>query len=113
VVRGHVRLTAGTELSPIREVHIINYADKRVRHDTVVPLEDRFVDLVERYGHTPERRARLEKMKQTAQQLERNIFSRIDETPEDLHGGSAGPERAVPLRSSTRIGSKDQRPQKG
>ena len=84
VVRGHVQLSAGDDLETLREVHIINYADKRVRHDTVVSLEERFVDLVERYGRTPERRIRLEQMRRKALELEQHIFRRIDSTPDDL-----------------------------
>ncbi len=33
---------------------LITYADKRVRHDQVVPLEERFADLTRRYGKTEE-----------------------------------------------------------
>jgi hypothetical protein len=84
VIRGHVRLEAGDKLDPLREVHIINYADKRVRHDKVVSLEERFVDLMERYGLTSERRLRLERMRKTALELERMIFRRIDTTPDVL-----------------------------
>ncbi len=84
VVRGHVRLSAGNSLDPLREVHIVNYADKRVRHDTVVSLEERFIDLMNRYGKTPERRLLLEQMRETALDLEEKIFHRIGLTPEDL-----------------------------
>ncbi len=89
VVRGHVRLTGDGEPGPLREVHIINYADKRVRHDTVVSLEERFVDLMDRYGRTAERRLRLEQMKQTARRLEQRIFRRIAPDPDDLQAFNA------------------------
>ena len=89
VVRGHVRLTGDEDPGPLREVHIINYADKRVRHDTVVSLEERFVDLMDRYGRTPERRLRLEQMKQTARRLEQRIFRRIAPAPDDLRAFNA------------------------
>jgi putative nucleotidyltransferase with HDIG domain len=84
VVRGHVELSAEEGLDPLREVHIINYADKRVQHDKVVSLEQRFVDLMDRYGKTPERRAMLTRMRETALELEQHIFRRIDPSPEDL-----------------------------
>ncbi len=84
VVRGHVRLPAGYSLQPLREVHIINYADKRVRHDTVVSLEERFIDLMDRYGKTPEQRLRLGQLREKTLELEQHIFRRIDSTPEDL-----------------------------
>ena len=84
VVRGHVRLPEGDTLAPLREVHIINYADKRVRHDTVVSLEERFIDLIDRYGTTPERRFLIEQMGEDTRELERSIFRRIDPSPDDL-----------------------------
>jgi uncharacterized protein len=89
VVRAHVRLSDADTLDPLREVHIINYADKRVRHDTVVSLEERFIDLLERYGGTPERRVRIEQMREATLELEGNIFRRIDSTPDDLEAFNA------------------------
>jgi len=89
VVRGHVRLPDGDTLTPPREIHIINYADKRVRHDTVVSLEERFIDLLERYGVTPERRVRIEQMREATQELEENLFRRIDFAPDDLQAFNA------------------------
>jgi hypothetical protein len=84
VVRGHVRLPDREALAPLREVHIINYADKRVRHDTVVSLEERFIDLIERYGMTAERRLLIEQMREATLDLEGDIFRRIDYAPDDL-----------------------------
>ena len=78
-----------TRSPPPREVHIINYADKRVRHDTVVSLEERFIDLVERYGSSPERRVRIGQMREATLELEGNIFRRIDSTPDDLQAFNA------------------------
>jgi len=106
VVRGHVRLAEGDTTHPLREVHILNYADKRVRHDSVVSLDDRFVDLVERYGQTPERRLRLEHMKQTALMLEQNIFRQIDFKPDDLQAFNALPPfdlKTLPPQLSTAV----------
>ncbi len=82
---------SGTETrsTPLREVHIINYADKRVRHDTVVSLEERFIDFVERYGVTPEQRVRIEQMREATLDLEGNIFRRIGSTPDDLQAFNA------------------------
>lgn len=89
VVRGHVRLPEGDILAPLSEVHIINYADKRVRHDTVVSLEERFIDLVDRYGTTPERRVLIEQMREATLELEGKIFRRIDFAPDDLEAFNA------------------------
>ncbi len=84
VVRGHVQIKEGDDLGSISEVHIINYADKRVRHETVVSLEERFVDLMDRYGKTSEVRIRLGRMREKAFEIEENLFRRIDLTPDDL-----------------------------
>jgi uncharacterized protein len=41
----------GSEIADtIDEAAVVNYADKRVQHDRIVPLRDRFEDLVARYG---------------------------------------------------------------
>ncbi len=37
----------------------IIYADKRVMHDRVVTAQERYADLVERYGHTEDAKARI------------------------------------------------------
>ncbi len=84
VVRGHVRLADREDLLRLGEVHVVNYADKRVRHDQVVSLEERFEDLVMRYGLTPARRVRLRWMKEAALRLERRLFVPLPLVPEDL-----------------------------
>ena len=48
----------------------IIYADKRVMHDSVVPLDERFEDLVVRYGRTDRIVANIMKAKVLAQQIE-------------------------------------------
>lgn len=45
------------EADPLRLPLLVSYADKRVRHDQVVSLEERFDDLLNRYGDTEEHRA--------------------------------------------------------
>jgi len=53
IVREHVWLSHDpAESWPLREVEIVNYADKRVLHDLVVTLGQRFADLRRRYGRT-------------------------------------------------------------
>jgi putative nucleotidyltransferase with HDIG domain len=46
------------------------YADKRVRHDTLVSIESRFVDLNDRYGATDFIRERIECTRAQAMELE-------------------------------------------
>lgn len=83
IVGRHV--DSGPEIAnTIDEAAVVNYSDKRVQHDKVVPLEERLKDLVARYGKTPERSARLQEMTRNIRRLEREIFSRISLSPEDL-----------------------------
>jgi putative nucleotidyltransferase with HDIG domain len=63
---------------------VVHYADKRVLHDKVVSLSERFEDLINRYGVTPHARARLEHLKEQSYYLEEKIFSRIDFIPDDF-----------------------------
>ncbi len=89
IVGAHVTFEAGDASLPISETDIVNYADKRVMHVEVVSLEARFVDLVARYGKTPEARQRLETMKQGVFQLEERIFEGLDYTPSRLEAFNA------------------------
>jgi HD superfamily phosphodiesterase len=50
VVAQHIRLPKEGDPSSVSEEEIVNYADKRVMHDRIVSLEERFSDLKERYG---------------------------------------------------------------
>jgi putative nucleotidyltransferase with HDIG domain len=83
IVGSHV--DSGSEIvNTIDEATVVNYSDKRVRHDRIVPLGDRLRDLVARYGGTREKRARLREMAKNIERLEREIFSRISTSPDDL-----------------------------
>ncbi len=64
---------------------VVHYADKRVLHDAVVSLPERFEDLVYRYGKTPDACCRLKILEDQSFRIEEKIFSRIDIIPEDLH----------------------------
>lgn len=54
VVREHVALTDFHPEGKLEEREIVNYADKRVMHDSVVSLAERMRDLLLRYGATEE-----------------------------------------------------------
>jgi uncharacterized protein len=85
VVREHVHLDVTiTDPRPLREAEIVNYADKRVLHETVVTLEERFADLKVRYGRTPEALARIQVTKVKARALEDRLFAPLRLTPLDL-----------------------------
>lgn len=70
----------------------IIYADKRVRHDKCVTLEQRFDDLIVRYGKTEEIRANIRKSLQQAEQIEAALSR---ELKWDLHENSFDSGRLV------------------
>ena len=85
IVRQHVVLDDGHPPDRITEAHLVHYADKRVRHTEIVSLAERFVDLRERYGKTPQHQLWLEKLEQQSLRLEEEIFRKIPITPESLN----------------------------
>jgi uncharacterized protein len=84
VVREHVRLEKMVDPRPLREAEVVNYADKRVLHDRVVSLADRFADLQVRYGRSPEARARIAAMEIKTRTLEEKLFAPLILNPLDL-----------------------------
>ena len=54
---------------------IVQYADKRVMHDAFVTIEERFADLMERYGTTERGRWFIERSHREAELLERHFPS--------------------------------------
>lgn len=53
------------------------YADKRVKHDRIVTLEERFADLMQRYGVNEAARQHLARMREQGQFLERAFSERL------------------------------------
>lgn len=84
VVAEHVRLEETSDLRPLREAEVVNYADKRVLHNRVVTLAERFTDLQVRYGRTPAAQARIAAMEVRTQALEEKLFAPLDVSPLDL-----------------------------
>jgi uncharacterized protein len=85
VVREHIHLHHDiSDTRPLREAELVNYADKRVLHETVVTLEERFADLKVRYGRTPEALARIQVTEVKARVLEDRLFAPLRLTPLDL-----------------------------
>ncbi|MGB7911902.1 MAG: HD domain-containing protein [Desulfobaccales bacterium] len=86
VVLEHVRLAEDLveDPRPLREAEVVNYADKRVLHNQVVSLADRFADLKERYGRTPEALVRINTMEVKSQAVEEKLFASLPYNPADL-----------------------------
>jgi putative nucleotidyltransferase with HDIG domain len=68
----------------VREEHVLNYSDKRVVHDQVVSLHERFEYLARTYGTSPRALEALEQMKEHAFGMEARIFALLDFGPEDV-----------------------------
>jgi uncharacterized protein len=85
VVVQHVILR--TDVSDgIKEEHVVYYADKRVVHDYIVSVEERFDYLEKTYGRSKEALQGLQWMKEGTLRLEENLFHHLDFDPEDLAG---------------------------
>lgn len=84
VIRQHVILDAYFQDENPNEAEIINYADKRVLHDRVVPLNDRMDYITERYAKTDLHRQWMKKMRSQTELLEKRLFAYLDFSPSDL-----------------------------
>ena len=86
IVRQHVFLD-DYESDLISEAGLVNYADKRVNHDEIVTLDERFSYLFERYGvKSEEANERIERLYRLTRILEDSIFKRLPYGPNDIAG---------------------------
>jgi putative nucleotidyltransferase with HDIG domain len=84
IVRQHVIADDAVNSPIISEIEIVNYADKRVLHNKVVTLKERFDDLRTRYGINQERVYLISQSKKRVIEVEKKIFSKLDVTPDAL-----------------------------
>ncbi|ROQ93504.1 putative nucleotidyltransferase with HDIG domain [Desulfosoma caldarium] len=84
IVRDHIFLDESMLKAPFSESIVVNYADKRVKHEAIVLLDERFEDLLARYGTTPEKLAHLKRRWQLYKTLERTLFAHTSLKPEQL-----------------------------
>jgi len=82
IVRQHVRLDEYFANEFPGEVEVVNYADKVVKHDKVVSMEERMKDILERYAINEEIRERIEKHIEKSKELEKWLFSFLSISPE-------------------------------
>jgi putative nucleotidyltransferase with HDIG domain len=86
IVRQHICLDPEVVASDmVTEAALVNYADKRVKHEEVVCIEERFRDVKERYMNKfPNLEDRFKQVFVETQLVEKKIFSSIDISPEDI-----------------------------
>ncbi|MCG6536967.1 MAG: HDIG domain-containing protein [Syntrophales bacterium LBB04] len=68
----------------IDEVVLVHYADKRVLHEEVVSLKERFTYLTKTYGHSEDVVMRIEALYQDTLKLEKMIFLHLSFPPQAL-----------------------------
>ena len=91
IVAQHVWLSQEGDPLSVSEEEVVNYADKRVRHDQIVSLEERFLDLRTRYGKDQNSITYLERLEKTILGIENKIFVILRIHPEDLPDLSKAP----------------------
>ena len=84
IIRQHVFLDDYNDTPPVIEAEIINYSDKRVLHDKVVPLEERLDYIYKKYVTNKEFIKHFDFMKKKTYMLEKKLFQYLDFTPDDL-----------------------------
>ena len=84
IVEEHVRLEPGWLQKPITESLVVNYSDKRVKHDRIVPLQERFEDLMDRYGGKFAPRSYFQEKLELFLEVEKKIFQHLPLTPDEL-----------------------------
>lgn len=81
IVREHIWLEPSHIEGPITESLLVNYSDKRVKHEEVVSVEARYHDLIARYAKTPVHRRRLLEKLNLYLELEKKIFLHLNIEP--------------------------------
>jgi len=86
IIGQHVRLDRYVAAGGPTEAEIVNYADKRVLHDRIVPLGERMGYILERYGREQERKRAILLLWEKTEALEGRLFAGLPFAPDDLPG---------------------------
>lgn len=84
VVEQHIWCGEEGDPATVSEEEIVNYADKRVMHERIVSLEERFNDLRERYGRDQRAIDYLERLEKETYKIENKIFWILQIHPNEL-----------------------------
>lgn len=91
IVAEHVRLKDYALNGSFSEKEIVFYADKRVKHDQVVSLNERLAYIIERYSRGQEQMSRAIKENfSLCRQVQEKLFSKLPFSPDALAGRVAG-----------------------
>ncbi len=84
IIGQHVRLNKYFNSPVPEEAEVVNYADKRVTHDSICTLEERCDYIIERYGTEPQRRELILQMFKNTYLLEKRLFLHLPIGAEEL-----------------------------
>ncbi len=84
IVREHVFLLEDLDSTWVSEEELVNYADKRVLHDQIVTLRERFDYVRVRYCKDEGGKKWMDQLEALCYRIEKKIFSKLDMEPEDL-----------------------------
>jgi uncharacterized protein len=84
IIRQHVILDAYFSGDQPNEAEIVNYADKRVLHDNIVPLDDRMGYILDRYAKTDAHKQWLNTVWEQTILLENRLFAYLTFAPLQL-----------------------------
>lgn len=84
IVLSHIYYKPSHPLASITEEEIVYYADKRVKHEEIVSLKERFKDLKIRYGQNFKAWMRINHLEELTKLIERRIFKRLPFGPEKI-----------------------------
>jgi uncharacterized protein len=84
IVGQHVHLDHYFASKSPTEEEIVNYADKRVLHDQIVPLNERMGYILEKYGRAPERKRAILLLWEKTEALEARLFAGLSFAPDDI-----------------------------
>lgn len=85
LVEQHINPGPAGPLEDLREEEVLSYCDKRVKHREIVSLDDRFADLLRRYGPIDGVIAvRIGETEEVMRQVEKKIFADLPFSPTAL-----------------------------
>jgi putative nucleotidyltransferase with HDIG domain len=84
IIKAHIHLEIEFTKKPVSEEEVVHYADKRVMHDRIVTLKERFEDLKKRYGKNEKAIERLKALEKLNYLIEKRIFEKLPFTPEKI-----------------------------